>query len=59
MSCVTRRLKFVDTLQTDRGSRVFFQNHWRPFSDERGLQSLQLLAFLTAAQNVSEALSSH
>lgn len=31
-------------------------NKWRPFSDERGLQSLQLLAFITAAQNVSGVL---
>jgi len=31
-------------------------NVWRPFSDERGLQSLQLLTFIQAAQNVSAAL---
>eukprot|EP01043_Picozoa_sp_COSAG02_P081857 COSAG02_NODE_20218_length_842_cov_1.419919_1_plen_208_part_10 len=31
-------------------------NHFRPFSDERGLQSLQILAFLNAALNVSSLL---
>ena len=31
-------------------------NHWRPFSDERGLQSLQMLSFLRAAHNVSTEL---
>ena len=30
-------------------------NNWRDFSDERGLQSLQILAFLEAARNASIA----
>ena len=33
-----------------------FVNHWRPFSDERALQSLQMLAFINAALHVSAAL---
>ena len=33
-----------------------FVNGYRPFSDERGLQSLQMLAFISAAQNVSALL---
>ena len=33
-----------------------YVNFWRPFSDERGLQSLQILAFINAATSVSSAL---
>ena len=33
-----------------------YVNGWRAFSDGRGLQSLQMLAFLAAARNASEAL---